>query len=1123
MTRLFSECYPRYHDRFSDFHVGTLPSRSYAIPASDFEEAELICRTARIDLQDERYLSSKLQLLSGCFDFRFFASFEALPAAAFEAEDFDFEARIDVPSCWQMQGYDFQQYTNVRYPIPYDPPYVPDANPCGLYRRFFEIEPDADRRYELHFEGVDSCFYLAVNGEFVGYSEVSHVSSVFDVSPYLRSGRNELRILVLKWGVGTYLEDQDKFRMSGIFRDLYLLEREPAGLLDYRIESDYEPETAVGRVFLRPEFEAEAAPITLRIAEIEGGELSTIFEADYLPGEPIDVELSEVDAWSAETPHLYALFIESAGEVFYEDLGFRRIERHGSALRFNGSAIRLRGVNRHDSDPVTGFTISREQLLRDLLLMKAHNVNAIRCSHYPNAPWAYRLYDRLGFYVIDEADLEAHGVMMLYGAQHTLREFENQGIETGTYCHLACDPRFSSRIVDRSQRMFERDKNRVSILMWSLGNESGYGPAFEEAAAYLKSQDPIRLVHYEGARYQAVGRENDWSNLDVYSAMYSSIEEYEERFAKGELCDKPVMLCEYIHAMGNGPGGIADYEAFFERHPHFLGAFVWEWCDHGLDRGLDASGQRRYAYGGDSGELLHDGNFCVDGLVTPDRQASTGLRGYKNAMRPLRLMAEAETLRQTGAFEIYNCWDFLRYEAPYFACLVLKRNAEIVATKRLEGFELEARSRVACCWAELPALLAEAEGFYTLSLLSYVSIEIDPESPEESELDFGTSLFWYQQHFYAELEAREGRRQITALDLETLNCDLADYFPVLQDQKSSWGPVPYILGAESMVLKEADPCLVDAACLRSAEESEIQMREFGSRLEIECAGRFFRFNRSTGSFEQLGLMRRPFLEAAIAWNCWRAPTDNDMYARQAWEAAGYDRLLTKTYRTDYRFTEAGLVIEVEQGLAAIGLAVVLRMKTEYCIDRSAALHVTTELRRVDDYAWFYDAAGKQVTKWPFLPRFGVRFFLEAGFDRMRYLGYGPEESYEDRLDAARYDIFEERVNLAFMNYIKPQESGSHCAVRELLVEADEVAMRISEIEASELGASINFSTYSQEDLTAAGHNHELEARPNSILCLDYRMSGIGSNSCGPQLPERYQLSEGVFRFAYKLEILEREV
>ena len=625
---------PRYYENLSVLHENTMPARAYYIPASK-----------RMDnLVEHREESDRMQLLNGTWKFQYFNSIYDIQDSFFEknydTENFD---EIQVPSVWQMAGYDTHQYTNIRYPFPFDPPYVPQDIPCGAYVHNFEYSRDekASKAF-LNFEGVDSCFYVWINGSYIGYSQVSHMTSEFDVTDVLQDGTNTVAVLVMKWCDGSYLEDQDKFRMSGIFRDVYILKRPKQAISDYHIKTRIEDMLA--KVELDIKF---YSPLNVKIS-IEDRNGAVVALGSIAEEGTAVLEIASPELWNTENPYLYKLILETENEVIVDHIALRKIEIKDQVIYLNGQKIKFRGVNRHDSDPVTGFTISPEQITTDLTLMKQHNFNAIRSSHYPNAPFFYEMCDKYGFMVIDEADIEAHGPFMIYRKEDTdYNRFKRWNEK------IADDPVWEEAIVDRVKLMVERDKNRFCIVMWSMGNESAYGCNFEKALEWTKNFDPDRITQYESARYRNYDETYDYSNLDVYSRMYPALSEIQEYLDKDG--SKPFLLVEYCHSMGNGPGDFEDYFQMIQDNDKMCGGFVWEWCDHAIAHGTAENGKTIYAYGGDHGEEIHDGNFCMDGLVYPDRTVHTGLLEYKNVYRPARVISYN---KESGELVLHNYMDF---------------------------------------------------------------------------------------------------------------------------------------------------------------------------------------------------------------------------------------------------------------------------------------------------------------------------------------------------------------------------------------------------------------------------------------------------------------------------------
>jgi beta-galactosidase len=602
--------------------------RAYYVPYSD-------CVSAK---QRKRGLSPYYQTLNGGWHFQYVPNMR-LVKEPFYADGHDVTEwdKLTVPSCWQTKGYDQRHYINYNYPIPCDPPFVPDDNPAGLYVRDFIVADEWEGREKyIVFEGVNSCFYLWINGQYVGYSQGSRMPAEFRLTSYLRSGQNRLAVMVLKWCDGTYLEDQDMWRYSGIFRDVYLLARETSHIRDVfnkqSFTDDYRKATLVSEIET-----TGCVDVRAELRNPQGHTVAYAMSSIAQRGSLV-LDIMEPQLWNAEMPVLYDLFLYSGGEILLFQIGFRQVDIHNGVFRINGQAIKLKGVNRHESHPELGQTIPLQSMIQDLTVMKRHNVNTIRASHYPTDPRFLELCNEYGMYVVDEADLECHGI--------------GNSVE-GTYHRLSADSEWRNAFVERAARMVERDKNHPCVVMWSMGNESGYSHNHIAMAEWTRSRDDSRPIQYEAADPRLGGLPNV-ECLDVESRMYSSIE-YLESYAKDENNKKPLFLCEFSHAMGNSSGDLKDYWHVMNKYAKLMGGCVWEWCDHGINS-IAADGQHYYSYGGDFGDTPHDGNFCIDGLVYPDRRPHTSLLELKQVLAPVQFQ---EVDLSKGSLKIINNYDFI--------------------------------------------------------------------------------------------------------------------------------------------------------------------------------------------------------------------------------------------------------------------------------------------------------------------------------------------------------------------------------------------------------------------------------------------------------------------------------
>ena len=998
-------------------HENTLPYHSYFIPLPAAPETP--GRPPRED-------SARMQLLTGPgWEFCWFPGVHALTDEFFRPEYAPNAAwRTEtVPFAWQMRGFDAHQYTNIRYPFPFDPPFVPQENPCGAYRRAFtwHADPAAPLTY-LHFEGVDSCFYVWLNGTYVGYSEVTHHTSEFDVTDLLREGENLLAVLVLKWCTGSYLEDQDKFRMSGIIRDVYLLNRPAQHIADYVITTELSDDLRTGSLTVRLLFHKEPVPAVIRL--YPENENTPLLELSLNGGDTAKFVLQDPLLWTAETPHLCPLVIETAGETIMERVGFRKIEVQDGVVLLNGSPIKFRGVNRHESDPVTGPVMSREQVEKDLRMIKAHNFNAVRASHYPNVPYFYQLTDELGLYVIDEADNESHGTAPLSVTEPDYAERMKKA-----HVRIADNPAFIAPTLDRVRSMVLRNRNRPSILVWSMGNECGYGRTFEEALRWTKAADPDRLTHYESACYLPRDREYDLSDIDLFGRMYPAFDEIED-YLKTDP-EKPLLLVEYCHAMGNGPGDFLEYRELTERYPRLCGGFVWEWCDHAVFKGTAPNGKAMYAYGGDHGELQHDGNFCLDGLVFPDRTPHTGLLEYKNVHRPLRAAWDPDS----GLLTVENHWDFLD-----------------------------------------PAGLIEADWQLTLDgeTVDAGTLALPPIAPHGSApLPLPLQI------------PEEGRCFLT----------------VRYHLKKPLGILPagHELGFDEIRLENRNSRNRKAAGMCAFSEGEApQVTE--DRTDLVIAGKDFiyTFDTLSGRFTSLKVKGRELLLKPVDFNLFRAPTDNDRPLADLWHWEMLDHTLPRAYAASHEIREGEACILVSFSVGAPSLMPFLRGLAEYRIRPDGAIRMEFRLKKDPEI--------------PSLPRIGLRFFLDPALTGAEYFGIGPHESYIDKCRSGLHGLFRSSVADLFEDYIRPQENGSHTDTDYVCLSGGDLAFYAGTADGQTF--SFNASVYTEEELEAKAHNYELRPCGATVLCLDHRMAGIGSKSCGPDLSKQYRVDADSYRFAF---------
>jgi beta-galactosidase len=927
------------------------PQRSYYIPYDSLEKA----------LEGDKEKSNYYKLLNGQWDFAYFERDIDVPEVITKWD------KIPVPSNWQMHGYDIPYYTNVNFPHPVDAPYVPDDNPCGVYAVEFNLESEwTDRETYIVFEGVNSCHYVYINDEYVGYSQGSHLQSEFNIAKYLKAGTNKLTVKVLKWCSGSYLEGQDFFRLSGIFRDVYLLSRDKNSARDIEICVDDK-----------------------RI---------TVSEEDYeiYEGKNKLEYIDEPILWNAEKPHLYTVVVKSANEYIPFKVGIREVSvSEKGELLINGVSVKLKGVNRHDTHPTLGHYTPYEDMKSELLKMKELNINCIRTSHYPPTPEFLNLCDELGFYVVDETDVELHG----FSSRNCGYGYDIENPEW-----ICNQEKWEKVFVERAQRMVERDKNHPSIIMWSMGNESSYGCNHDAMIAWTKNRDKSRLVHFEGA-----GLVKDKSDVDVISRMYTSEVGIEE-FAKSE--DKrPFFLCEYSHAMGNGPGDVWDYWQVMYKYPKLIGGCIWEWADHTvLVDGV-------YKYGGDFGETTHDGNFCCDGMVFADRSFKAGSLEVKAVYQYMHTTISSNKLAVTNLYDFTNLKEYK---------LQWKVNCDGEVIKAGE-----------------------------------LICDIKPHESKEYSLELGLPE----------------------------SCKLGCYLDL-----SLVSETGYEVAMEQHKLEVAiEPETTDLGSSASFEEEKETIKIIGENFT-------YSFNKHYGHFESMIVDGEERLGAPTKLTVWRAPTDNDRKIKYQWglfednrSGENFNRLFTKIYSCELKDNS----IIVDGNLAGISRAPFFRFNIVYTV--SAQGEIVVKLQ------------GKVKEKCVFLPRLGFEFSIPKKNEKFKYYGMGPVENYADMHHHAKVGMYESSAKEEYVPYIVPQEHGNHTKTKLLQIGGFKFTTK-GEFE-------FNVSNYTSEMLTNAKHTDELVEDKNTIVRIDYKGSGIGSNSCGPELLEQYRLKEKDISFEFSIGLI----
>ncbi len=940
----------RFYENVQKTSENRLPPRAYYIPGGEAEHISL----------------------DGIWQFAFFADGDLHP----EPEVWD---EIPVPSCWQLHGYEHPNYTNVNYPFPVDPPYVPNVNPMGIYQRTFTVPADEKQTY-LVFDGVSSCAVVYVNGSYVGFTQGSHLSSEFDLTAYVTPGVNTLRVLVYKWCAGSYLEDQDFLRFNGIFRSVYLLRRPRGHLFDFQLR------TRGSRVTVTTD-----RPARLCIFD-DAGQLAA--QADSSGTSELSVPGATL--WNAEHPYLYTLEICCAGERILQKFGFRDISlspRH--ELLLNGTPIKLRGVNHHDTTPMGGWTITPEQTRKDLELMKKLNINAIRTSHYPPIPQLPEIANELGFYLILEADMESHGFVSRVPGGIGY-DAENNPLWPGS------NPEWKKEHLERMARTLERDKNQTCVLFWSTGNESGHGENHADVLDYIHRRDPSRLAHCEDE-----SRAGKQCRADVFSRMYPPLSEI-AAISDDPAVPYPIFLCEYSHAMGNSPGDVWQYWDLIYSRPDMIGGCIWEWCDHAV---LYGDG---LCYGGDfPGELTHDGNFCCDGMVSAQRELKSGSLEIAAAYCPIRIALTGQTLSVTNHLDFTN----------------------------LDHFSLT--------W----------------------QLQVDGAVQAEDTL---------------RLSVAPGQTGTLALPISLpVSCRMGAYLEVRLEDRLGNQPARLQIPVPS--LPAALPLPADSA----------QLWQEGAYIFAKGERFLYRFNRQTGGLDSLVLDGRELLAAPVTLSAFRAPIDNERnvksrwYYDNNWQSENLDRQFCNVRSME--LTEDG-TIRIEAALAGVSRRPYLRYTLKMTVDSSGLL--------------LFELGGtvSQDTDW--LPRLGFEFRLQGKDLPFRYYGMGPSECYRDSCHHGAVDYHSSTALAEYVPYLRPQEHGNHIGCRMLTV--SDITFRADSFECC-------VSAFDPYELYRTRHAWELTPMEDTtFLRIDYKDSGIGSNSCGPELAPEFRLAEKEISFRFTL-------
>ena len=958
----------RFYRQLENLHIGCEKPRAYFIPFSSGSDAGA-----------DREKSERFFLLNGEWDFAFFKNVEEIEL---EKENFTGDIvcpdKIDVPSCWQLylgRGYDVPNYINQDYPYPVDPPHLPDIIPCGFYRRKYTLHKKDGKRYYINFEGVSSCFYLCVNSVFAGYSQVSHCTSEIEITDLLKDGENLFEVLVVKHCDGSYMEDQDFFRLSGIFRDVYILERDNIHIKDIFINPTVSEDLKLAQIHIKAEVEA-SAKIRFTLSAPDG---ETVFDDTAENGE-ISIFAADPILWNAEKPEMYSLNVECGDEKIYFPVAIKKIEIKNRCLLLNNQKIKLCGINRHDSNPETGYTVSVDDMMNDLKILKRANVNTIRTSHYPNDPRFLEMCDKMGFMIIDEADLETHGMGYNYGDWYW-----------DYWAYITTAPEWKDACVDRAERLFERDKNHGCIIMWSLGNESGCGDNHRAMAEYIRSRLPGAIIHYENAHLEYQERlGKDFTDIsDVESRMYASTE-YLKEYLDNPENKKPFFYCEYVAAWSTGD--IPLHWEGFEDYDNYCGGCVWEMTDHAVNIGTKE--QPKYRYGGDFGDYPNDHVYCVDGLVYPDRRERPGYYDMKITYQPFDISFE------NGILKIKNKRYFTSLADMYFIWTI-EQNGKIIRQGQIDNTQIPAREERAFNLFDD----VELSGFMTLNI--------------------------YSHQLYDTLWAEKG----------------------------------YEIGHKQFILNQS------SVNIEPSEEKNIDVEEHRTKINIKCGDTEYVYDKITGRIISVN-NGRELLKEPVSFNINRSYHPS-CSSQEAWKRARYDTAYQKTYSTTIsEISPSRVIIKSIVSFAASAMPPAVKAEVIYTFTSNGIVNITVNAEVTE--------------RAPALPRFGLNIVLPKQYDKMKYLGYGPVETYPDRFRSQIISEYETTVSENFEHYVKPVECSAHYRTKIASIKNSDGHGFIF-ADRSEEGFLFNAKHYTDKQLLETKHDDELTELDETIVSLDYKM------------------------------------
>lgn len=1013
--------------------INRMPARAHFLTFPDREKALL---------GSNRYTHA-FKNLNGVWKFMFLDAPEYSPEGFYES-GFDTTSMDDitVPGNWQLQGYGKMHYSDLWYNFPINPPYVPTENPTGIYKRIFYVENSfAGKQIIIRFCGVDSAYHLWINGQEVGYSKGARNEAEFDITDLVRVGEeNDITVRVYQWSDGTYLEDQDMWWESGIFRDVELIGVPKNGINDYKVEADLDDTYTDGLLSVNASLRSEeSVQVTFELLDAQG--VSVLKETVASEGNKVAFKatVKEAKHWTAETPYLYKMLItvEKDGEVIEvipQNVGFRNIRLNGDTFLVNGVAIKFKGMNRHDYNPRNGRVVAKEEIEKDIILMKQFNVNAIRTCHYPDSYYLYDLCDQYGMYVIDETDLECHGFEL-----------------TGNYSWISDDSAWELAYVSRMVRMIERDKNYPCILMWSLGNESSSGCNFFKMTEVAHKMDSTRLVHYEG--------DFDMEYADVYSTMYTWLENPAKPFLMKDIIENskhPHLLCEYCHAMGNGPGNLKEYQDLFYAHDKLQGGFIWEWFDHGIESYTE-DGEKYYRYGGDFGDDPSNKDFCIDGMLMPDRTPSPGLYEYKKVVEPV---TTTEVDLERGIIRLLSRYDFADLNQFRMVYNIMEDDVMIFSGS-MDLPSIPARtSKELTIPYDLSSIQPVPGAEYYVNI-SYQLKETTPYAPAGHEL--ATAQFKLPVYREGIECIPEGTLKVTK-NHTTLRAEGANF--------------------------HVDFDLVRGNIIRVVRDG-MEIMSKGPRLTLWRAP----ISNDMEIIDQLKKVYFLHLEHEVVMDI--------HYEEDGHFLKMTVKTINGTTNSAWHFDTTYEYVVCPTGDVLIRVSGIPAGKLE---DTGATMSANGSSANMA-------MGGKLGCAPDMFPRIGVTMHLDESMENVRYFGRGPRENYSDSKETGLMGVYENTVDGLFTNYVVPQANGNHMDCKWVSLTNDRGMGLVASTE-----DSFNFSAsfYEEKDLDVAKHTCDLVKRDYVVFNIDYKQNALGSYSCGQWQLDKYRAKNEPFTINFRV-------